>query len=431
MTTILVQLIFTTIDFVILLYIFSNIEDIHFSIRRFFLLVIPISFANILIAISSLSETSSSYLSLISSIIFSLLFGLSLHVSFKSNIVITIIYIFLSMVSEWVVMIIFQDLFHIAYSAIQSRYFILGTVITYVFKIIFSYVMNKIIDRRNYNYKKFPFYMIVQVASLPLISITLLGVLMTNEIQETNKFTQLEVIISIILAILALNFLSLLFHENISQSFKELEVYKMEREFFRLKKEYIKELNSNIKEVSIMRHDLKNSFIVLNGYLENKQYEDLSNYLESQIASINETNKSIYYTPNYLLNYFLNQKIMYAESLDISVQTKILLPEEFQLEDNLLAALIGNLFDNAIEACERLDRNKEKSLSFRLKYLDSKLFIELKNTFDHNEIISEKKYHGQGIGQKSIQKIIQEYNGIISTTTDEEEYCTTIIFYVK
>ena len=93
--------------------------------------------------------------------------------------------------------------------------------------------------------------------------------------------------------------------------------------------------------------------------------------------------------------------------------------------------LLGNLFDNAIEACIKI-REKKPYIFFKLQYVNSMLYVEMKNsaTDKANMLHSEKAdplFHGLGL--KNIRRVVDNYNGTMNTTFENGTFIVKIVLY--
>lgn len=89
---------------------------------------------------------------------------------------------------------------------------------------------------------------------------------------------------------------------------------------------------------------------MLDSYLNAGEYEKLREYLQSYKKTLPSDRAMIFcshYAINALLLYFAQQ----AEDhhIDFSVSAK--LPAQIGIPDNILSVLLGNLLENALEAC--------------------------------------------------------------------------------
>lgn len=94
-----------------------------------------------------------------------------------------------------------------------------------------------------------------------------------------------------------------------------------------------------------------------------------------------------------------------------------------------ITTLFGNLLDNAIEACEKVDI-EERYITFKSQYKGDFLSIVIKNSMRYfdNTIKTNKKnkaFHGYGL--INVKRVIQNYNGHLSIVAQDNEFMISII----
>ena len=123
-------------------------------------------------------------------------------------------------------------------------------------------------------------------------------------------------------------------------------------------------------------------------------------------------------TGNIVLDSVVSSKLWLAQSRDIDVSLQAVYPENHPINDNDLCAIIGNLLDNAIEACDRItDAASTKFISLTILVKGKNLVVSLSNSFN-NEIkregeryltLKEGRFHGMGIAH--VDSIVSKYQG--------------------
>ena len=100
--------------------------------------------------------------------------------------------------------------------------------------------------------------------------------------------------------------------------------------------------------------------------------------------------------------------------------------------------LIGNILDNAIEAVNRL--NKDKKIIVFITIDRNIFYIEVRNTYNNvtntdsqGKFLSTKaEPYTHGYGLKSIEKIAEKYFGICHFTNDSNgEFTSQVLLYQK
>lgn len=200
---------------------------------------------------------------------------------------------------------------------------------------------------------------------------------------------------------------------------------KTQNEKIKTELKVIEQLKISETQLRTMRHDLRNQFIVLLGQIKNNEIHQAEEYLVSSLDNLNNTVG--FYTNNYILNFLINNKKLIAEKYGITFVIDILLPEKIKLDNEILAIIVGNLLDNALEASIRLTNNSNKNIELHIKEFKGNILIEVSNIFDCNEIKTRKKRQSDGIGLKSIQHVIDKYNGIYGQWVSNDIYTVSII----
>lgn len=119
---------------------------------------------------------------------------------------------------------------------------------------------------------------------------------------------------------------------------------------------------------------------------------------------------------NKVLSIVMSQKIVLAEANNIKVTTDAQdIPLNF-ISDLDITALFANIWDNAIEACCKIDE-ENRFIEFLMKKVNGFILITVKNSFDGNiktdneHFISTKNNH-VGVGLSIIKSISEKYNGL-------------------
>lgn len=118
---------------------------------------------------------------------------------------------------------------------------------------------------------------------------------------------------------------------------------------------------------------------------------------------------------DYLLNgdpvvdALLNQYLHTAEENSIKVTLDVTIPEVLSISPLSLSILIGNTFDNAIEACCGLPPEQRKiHLQLRKQYRS--LFYRLDNPYSNtSHSLRVGSHHGYGL--KNVKRVVQESDG--------------------
>lgn len=105
-------------------------------------------------------------------------------------------------------------------------------------------------------------------------------------------------------------------------------------------------------------HDMNNHNLVMWKLAEKGEYERLHEYLGK--LQPQEKDRHRQWTQNLILDMILEYKLLAMEKKNILYEIEADVIGEITLADKELCILLGNLLDNAIEACEKLEEEKRK-----------------------------------------------------------------------
>lgn len=198
----------------------------------------------------------------------------------------------------------------------------------------------------------------------------------------------------------------------------------------KLLEKHVQEVQNIYTTMRGWRHDYHNHLQAMKAYIEMGQADSLKSYLkqlEQDLDSINQLIES----GNVNLDAILNSKISLAIHNGIKVEYKAVCPKELSVSDIDLCALIGNLVDNAVEACEKM---KEESPFIRIYIgiLKKQLYISVTNStnetirkLDHEWITQKRGNHGHGL--KRINHVVEKYNGYINRQNEPGVFVTEVM----
>lgn len=196
---------------------------------------------------------------------------------------------------------------------------------------------------------------------------------------------------------------------------KRSEMRKMEQELQRQKYEAqerdmdeIRELYAHLQKA---KHDAKHHITLLESLLETGRVEEAYAYLKEYSSSEQLLKMDKVCSRNMVVNYLISMKSARMQEARIHFTCSIC-DQIAGVSDIDLNILLGNLFDNAIEACER--RNDIREISLTIKRRGAYLVIIMENTAGENVSFAEtakpdKVNHGYGLS--SMDEIAKRYGG--------------------
>lgn len=325
-------------------------------------------------------------------------------------------------------MCMIEDLFaeNIYFSGYQMEkiviYFCSRSCVACILNGIKKYGVEKSIDRFKYIFllMGISFSILVRVYQV-IISDMAMG---RRELQGSKSLVSMSVVIAILIFVMILWVKNRVLQE-------ENNTLVMEEQ---LQHQKYCEMIEVMEQNQELIHDTKHHFLIVQEYLKNEEYENLQKYVKQINDEFQRTVPKVY-TGIKILDFILEQKRVVAQKSGIRYEIDTMLLTGIPTTEQETCALFGNLLDNAIEAC-CLVKTEEKWIKIQIQQINQLLSIELLNTFEipcirkqgvFETIKEERSVHGYGI--KSMRRIVDKYQGIITYEEKEKIFTTKITFF--
>ncbi len=230
-------------------------------------------------------------------------------------------------------------------------------------------------------------------------------------------------------AILTINFTVFFLFDRVAKLYQEKQesaLIKQQNEYYASQLQLSEELHAISGK---LRHDIKNHLLAINSYLEENNIDGAKNHI-SDIIDTYKGNSEIVHTGHPAIDGLLNSKLQPAANSGIKINIKVSLPSDFRFSSFDLTIILGNLIDNALQAVSLVEENK--FIDFKMDCSKGMVIIKISNPFktalcrENGEIItskSDKENHGFGL--RSVNEILEKYNG--TSKIDESDNIFTIM----
>lgn len=198
------------------------------------------------------------------------------------------------------------------------------------------------------------------------------------------------------------------------------------------KKQY-DSLATHMEETRRARHDLRQHLTVIQSYLKRDEQSNLSEYLDSYLSQLPPDTLEIY-----SYNDVVNAIVCYYATLvrddHASFGAKIDYPEDCSVSATDITVLLGNLLENAAEACHH--EGEPKFVKLRVRQNGNALLVLVDNTcttpvrFQDDVPLSSKR-EGVGIGATSVRSIAERYGGTAQFEQREGVFCASVLLYIS
>ena len=207
---------------------------------------------------------------------------------------------------------------------------------------------------------------------------------------------------------------------------KQLEAYQQE-----LLETHYREVDNMYKQIRGWRHDYRNHIQVMKAYAAKEDWAAIRNYLDDLDQDLT-TVDTVIKTGNAMTDAILNSKISLAKSKDIPVIADAHVPVKLKSSEIDLCCILGNLFDNAIEASLPLPDDK-RLIRVYMDMKNTQLYISFTNFTAGKKLpkiggrFRTTKGEGHGFGLVRIDAIVERLDGYISRGSEDGAFTTEIL----
>lgn len=253
---------------------------------------------------------------------------------------------------------------------------------------------------------------------LPIIGMLLYHTL--YQLLQALYVNQSEIWVWMLLAAIALICLNLSFYPvymqlvNNLQMKKNTHFYIKQMELFRQEKAMEEAAAIEIRQ---LRHDMRQHLIFVGELLENGTLESAQDALIELIGETRKRGRLESRTGNMVVDSMVNHVWKTAVENGIIFHADIAPLPELSIKDADLCVLLGNAFDNALEA-SRFVEDGRKEIWVAFQYIKGSLYIQIKNIYEGDvklsadrKILSRKEESGHGFGLYSMERITEKYHG--------------------
>lgn len=189
----------------------------------------------------------------------------------------------------------------------------------------------------------------------------------------------------------------------------------------------------NYRENQMFYHNLKNQQLVIENYLKNEDYEKAQAYMR-------ELRFSDYLDPVKKWTGIDGLDVLLAckrkTALDLKIEIEITAEViHLNISQQDLITLVGNAFDNAIEACKEME-SKNKWIRISIRNIREMTFFKIVNSYERipeireGRVLSTKKDKNlHGFGLVSMRAIVNEYEGNMSVDYEKGVFSVVVSFF--
>lgn len=201
---------------------------------------------------------------------------------------------------------------------------------------------------------------------------------------------------------------------------RERDIFASQFQHARLELDAMRRMQNN---TVIYRHDMRHHLSLIGGFAADGDLLKIKEYLASTEAAIDALTP-IRYCENETVNLILSSFENKARKIQVTLHADVKLPEELDVNDTELCALLSNALENAIIAAAQVEEEKLRKVFIHAIVNGDRLIISTENVYVEKiemegELPKSKcKEAGHGFGIKSMVAIVERHGGLYSFETE-------------
>ena len=178
------------------------------------------------------------------------------------------------------------------------------------------------------------------------------------------------------------------------------------------------------------KHDWHNQLQALAAYLDGGEYERAREYLDEVNQAVLRID-TIIKTGNTMVDAILNSKISLMKSQQIEVEAEAKVPAALSVPDVDLCIMIGNLLDNAMEACAKLEAGS-RFIHIYIHVKGAQLYMSFTNSAGKKQkkignLFLSSKGSEHGFGLMRVDALVAKNGGYLTRASEDGGYTTEVI----
>ena len=194
---------------------------------------------------------------------------------------------------------------------------------------------------------------------------------------------------------------------------------------------HYREVDNMYRQIRGWRHDYRNHIQTMKAYAAAEDWEAIRRYLDLLDQDLTAVD-TVIKTGNPMADAILNSKISLARSKHIQVVADACIPVKLKSSEIDLCCILGNLFDNAIEASLQLPEER-RLIRVYMDIKSTQLYISFTNFTAGKKLkrvgrlFPTTKGEGHGFGLVRIDAIVERLGGYISRNSEDGAFTTEIL----
>lgn len=207
---------------------------------------------------------------------------------------------------------------------------------------------------------------------------------------------------------------------------EEMQISQIQAEMH--KEQYRKEIH-RAKEIE---HEISSPLRQLDYLARQKDRTGIRSYIRNHLSRMAQSD-SMPLCSNYAADTVLRYYLNLARENHIQTEARVNVPEKVFLSEIELSILLGNLLENAYQACMQ-QNSVDRFINISLNVTDYRLVLAITNSFDGAIVENENgfassKRNENGLGTVSVKNIAKKHDGVAHFQYDNHVFSAKVLLF--
>lgn len=280
-----------------------------------------------------------------------------------------------------------------------------------------------------------PFGLTIALPIIICIWIVSSDIILTHIERYESFFVQQEIVTlyGCLVANLFVFLCCIIFVIYISRTYQKNIILTEENKIQQLEQQQYNAILDGVETIRYWRHDFSQHLGVIGNFIEQGQIKDAEEYIE-KLSNNMQQSVPIVSTGNYIIDAVLSSKMNAIRQCGIHFTYQVIIPFKLPLEDTDVCSVVGNVLDNAIEACKKLGGTEYTYINLLIKPYKRSLLMKLVNSSTGEYQLdsagfplSTKPNGSHGMGLKRVKQIVDSANGFCSIIPEKDSFTVGIL----
>lgn len=361
--------------------------------------------------------------------------GLLYNFVFNNKLIFIYLYLLVALIFMFIIELIVINLILFIFKLSPEEIYQINTyrIVAIIFAKV-SYLFFILLIVRNFNAIKY----FNDKLSVPLTVILLFNVIIIymsfilyRYIKTTTASDYFSIFAMALGAVLFTWFVFMIMRKIMIQSQKEL-IWKMREKEYQNQRMYFINLQEILTTLKAQRHDFNNHMSTVYGMIQLNKNDDAKKYILRLVDSVTELN-DILQANHPVISSLINIKYQLAKKNKINMKLNLSMPEDLNLDYIDLSIVIGNLLDNAIEACRNMETG-EKTIEVEIMQNNEYIIFNIINSKnsdlyrkeDSARYTTKADQENHGFGLSNVKQVVNKYKGMMNIEDLKDKFKVNI-----